>query len=130
MKKIYAIENLCCANCAAKIEEKLKALPEVEDLTLTFATKKLAVTAKNPDKLLPKLTEIAQSVEDGVIFAPVEEHHHETGDDGKVILIGTGLFLLGLGILFFIAGVKLFGLFFRWLGRFLRSLFLKKKEDE
>ena len=97
MKKIYTIENLCCANCAAKIEEKLKQLPEVEELTLTFATKKLAVTAKNPDKLLPKLTEIAQSVEDGVIFTPQEEHHHEASSgDAKVILFGAGLFLLGL----------------------------------
>ena len=96
MKKIYAIENLCCANCAAKIEEKLKALPEVEDLTLAFATKKLYVTAKNPDKLLPKLTEISQSVEDGVIFVPEEEKHGETSDDAKAILFGAGLFLLGL----------------------------------
>ena len=97
MKKVYAIENLCCANCAAKIEEKLKSLPEVEELTLTFATKKLAVTAKNPDKLIPKMTEIAQSVEDGVIFAPLEEHHHEASSgDAKVILFSSGLFLLGL----------------------------------
>ena len=98
MKKAYAIEHLCCANCAAKIEEKLKALPEVEELTLTFATKKLSVTAKNPDKLLPKLTEIARTVEEEVTFIPIEEHHeHEhAGEDGKVILLGTGLFLLGL----------------------------------
>ena len=96
MKKIYAIENLCCANCAAKIEEKLKRLPEVEELTLTFATQKLAVTAKNPDKLLPKLTEIAQTVEDGVLFVPLEEQQEESGDEGKVILFGAGLFLLGL----------------------------------
>ena len=96
MKKIYTIENLCCANCAAKIEEKLKALPEVEDLTLTFATKKLAVTAKNPDKLIPKLTEIARSVEDGVTFVPEEEKHEESSGDAKVILFGAGLFLLGL----------------------------------
>ena len=98
MKKVYAIEHLCCANCAAKIEEKLKALPEVEDLTLTFATKKLTVTAKNPDKLLPKLMEIARTVEEDVTFILVEEHHeHEhSGEDGKVILLGTGLFLLGL----------------------------------
>ena len=98
MKKVYSIEHLCCANCAAKIEEKLKALPEVEELTLTFATMQLAVTAKNPDKLLPKLTEIARSVEDGVTFVPTEEHHeHEhAGEDGQVIALGTGLFLLGL----------------------------------
>ena len=98
MKKVYSIEHLCCANCAAKIEEKLKALPEVEELTLTFATKKLSVTAKNPDKLLPKLTEIARTVEEEVTFIPIEEHHeHEhAGEDGKVILLGTGLFLLGL----------------------------------
>ena len=98
MKKVYSIEHLCCANCAAKIEEKLKALPEVEDLTLTFATKKLTVTAKNPDKLLPKLTEIARSVEEDVTFVSLEEHldHERSGEDGKVILLGTGLFLLGL----------------------------------
>ena len=98
MRKVYSIEHLCCANCAAKIEEKLKAVPEVEALTLTFATKQLSVTAKNPDKLLPKLTEIARSVEDGVTFAPIEDHHdHEhSSEDGKVILLGTGLFLLGL----------------------------------
>ena len=98
MKKVYSIEHLCCANCAAKIEEKLKALPEVEDLTLTFATKKLTVTAKNPDKLLPKLTGIARTVEEDVTFVPNEEHHdHEhSGEDGRVILLGTGLFLLGL----------------------------------
>ena len=98
MKKVYAIEHLCCANCAAKIEEKLKETPEVEDLTLTFATKKLTVTAKNPDKLLPKLTKIARTVEEGVTFVPLDEHHeHEhSGEDGKLIALGTGLFLLGL----------------------------------
>ena len=98
MKKVYSIEHLCCANCAAKIEEKLKQLPEVEELTLTFATMKLSVTAKNPDKLLPKMTEIARTVEEDVIFIPIEEHHdHEhSGEDGKVILLGAGLFLLGL----------------------------------
>ena len=110
MKKVYSIANLCCANCAAKIEEKLKALPEVEELTLTFATKKLSVTAKNPDKLLPKLTEIARTVEEDVTFLPAEEQedHHGSGGDGKVILLGAGLFLLGLilGVVEFYAAQK------------------------
>ena len=110
MKTVYSIANLCCANCAAKIEEKLKALPEVEDLTLTFATKKLSVTAKNPDKLLPKLTEIARTVEEDVTFIPAEDHQEKgsSGDDGKIILLGTGLFLLGLilGMVEFFAAQK------------------------
>ena len=31
-RKTYTLENLDCANCAAKIEAKLNALPEVEAL--------------------------------------------------------------------------------------------------
>ena len=29
-QKVYIIQNLDCANCAAKIESKFNALPEVE----------------------------------------------------------------------------------------------------
>ena len=38
-KKVYIIENLDCANCAAKIEAKFNALPEVEEAVITFATR-------------------------------------------------------------------------------------------
>ena len=30
-RKIYIIENIDCANCAAKIEAKFNGLPEVEE---------------------------------------------------------------------------------------------------
>ncbi len=69
-KKIYIIEHLDCANCAAKIEAKFNALPEVEEATITFATKQLRITAKDPDALLPKLTEIARTVEAEVQILP------------------------------------------------------------
>jgi len=147
-RKIYTIENLCCANCAAKIEAKLNALPEVEEATIVFPTKQLRLTAENPDALLEKVTEIARSIEPGVEFHATEshhehhhdhcecghhhhhegcgcghdhhhhgechcghdhhdhehhhhdhsyEHHHEhSGGEGKQILIGAGLFVLGL----------------------------------
>ena len=39
-QKTYILENLGCANCAAKMERKIQALPEVEGATLTYATKK------------------------------------------------------------------------------------------
>ena len=62
-RKVYTIENLNCANCAAKIEEKFNTLPEVEEAVITFATKQLRLTAADPDSLIEKLTQIAQTVE-------------------------------------------------------------------
>lgn len=38
MKKSYRLENLCCANCAAKIETKLGKLDGVERATVNFLT--------------------------------------------------------------------------------------------
>ncbi len=78
-RKIYIIENLDCANCAAKIEAKFNALPEVEEATITFATRQLRLTAQDPDALIPKLTEIARTVEGEVTIVP-REHHHEHHD--------------------------------------------------
>ena len=75
-QKIYQIENLCCANCAAKIEEKLNELPEVEQAVIVFATQQLRITADDPDSLLEKLTKIAQTVEPEVEFHSQGEHHH------------------------------------------------------
>ena len=37
-KKVYIIENLDCANCAAKIEDKFNAHPKVEEAVITFST--------------------------------------------------------------------------------------------
>ena len=75
-QKVYEIENLCCANCAAKIEAKFNALPEVESAVIVFPTKQLRLTAEDPDALLEKLTAIAQTVESDVAFHAAH-HHHE-----------------------------------------------------
>ncbi|MFV0517897.1 MAG: heavy metal translocating P-type ATPase [Aminipila sp.] len=68
MNKIYTIENIDCANCAAKIEKLISNIPEIEDATITFATKQLRVTAENPDKLIPEITRLANTIENGVII--------------------------------------------------------------
>ena len=89
-RKIYIIDNLDCANCAAKIEKKFNSHPKVEEVTITFATKQLRLTAEDPDSLIGELLEIARTVEDGVAIYPREqapkhahrehhEHHHECG---------------------------------------------------
>ena len=76
-QKVYEIENLCCANCAAKIEAKFNALPEVEAAVIVFATKQLRLTAGDPDGLLEKLTALAREVEPEVVFRPSHPHRHE-----------------------------------------------------
>lgn len=100
---IYLMENLGCAHCAAKMEEKINELPNVS-ATITFATKQLRVTAKNPDKLLPELQKICASVESEVKIVKREEqdvHSHTQKKDQKrqdliAILVGAVLFAAGL----------------------------------
>ena len=64
----YTIEGLDCANCAAKIERKIQAMPQIDEATLTFATKQLRVTSPETDKnaLKSELESVCLSVEDGV----------------------------------------------------------------
>ena len=82
MKKVYIIENLDCANCAAKIESKFNAHPQVEEAVITFSTRQLRLTAQDPDALLPELTAIARTVESGAEIHPREHgHHHEHHHD-------------------------------------------------
>ena len=80
MQKVYIIENLDCANCAAKIEAKINAHPQVREAVITFATRQLRLTADDPDALIPELQAIARTVEDGALILPrdsAHEHHHD-----------------------------------------------------
>lgn len=78
-QKVYIIENLDCANCAAKIEAKFNKLPEVQEAVIIFPTRQLRLTAENPDGLTEKLTAIARTVESEVTILPGEDHsHHHT----------------------------------------------------
>ena len=72
-QKVYILENLGCANCAAKMEKKINELPEVEAATITFATKQLRVAANHEVELLTTLQKICSSIESEVIVRPREE---------------------------------------------------------
>lgn len=47
MKKIIKLEGLCCANCAAKIEEGVKKIPGVKEASLSFMTQRLTIEAED-----------------------------------------------------------------------------------
>lgn len=47
MKKIIKLEGLCCANCAAKIEEGVKKLDGVNNASLSFMTQRLIMEVED-----------------------------------------------------------------------------------
>ena len=69
-KRIYILENLGCAHCASKMEERIQALEGVESATITFATKQLRLRAADPDALLPQIRKICTSIESEVKVVP------------------------------------------------------------
>ena len=97
MKKTYEFENLGCAHCAGKMEEKIGKLPEVSSVNLSFPMKKMYVETSSED-LLPVIQKICTDIEPDVIVTEVtkksskrrrhtdeaspehHEHHHEHGD--------------------------------------------------
>lgn len=71
-QRVYVLENLDCPNCAAKIEAKIAAMPEVEYAGVTYATKQLRVAAEHQDALLPKMIEVVQALEPDVQVVPYQ----------------------------------------------------------
>ena len=70
--RVYLVQNLDCANCGAKIERALNAMPEIDEATLTFTTKKLRVSAKDYNGLLKKMQAVTDKVEEGVVLLEAE----------------------------------------------------------
>ena len=44
MRKTFELENLECANCAAKMERDISQFPEVKKCTITFMTSRMSIT--------------------------------------------------------------------------------------
>lgn len=70
VKRVYTLKNLGCANCAAKMEYKIKELPGVEYAAVSFVTKQLRLSAKDHEALLPAIREICTAIESDVEVVP------------------------------------------------------------
>ena len=68
--RVYLLDGLDCANCAAKIEAKIQAMPEVEAASVVFAARQLRVSARSHEGLLEKMQELVDAVEVGVTLVP------------------------------------------------------------
>lgn len=49
MKKVFKMQELDCANCAAKMEEAIRKIPGVEHASMNFMTQKLTLEAAEAD---------------------------------------------------------------------------------
>lgn len=64
MKKIVKLEGLCCANCAAKIEDGVRKLPGVKEATLSFMPQRLVMEVE--DGREDEVIEAARKVKDKI----------------------------------------------------------------
>lgn len=65
MKKRFVLTDLDCANCAAKMEEAIKKIDGVNDVTVSFMTQKLTLDAEDArfDAILDEVIRICRKVE-------------------------------------------------------------------
>lgn len=64
MKKTFNLQDLDCANCAAKMETEINKLEGVE-ATVSFMTQKMTVSAPDEDfdKTMKKIVKLCKKVE-------------------------------------------------------------------
>lgn len=65
MKKVYKMEELDCAHCAAKMEEAIAKLPGVEKASISFISQKLTLEAEEEQlsAILEQANKICRSFE-------------------------------------------------------------------
>lgn len=65
IKKTYKLEDLDCANCAAKMEERIKKIDGVVSANVSFIMQKLTIEAEENelDKIVKQAAKICKKVE-------------------------------------------------------------------
>lgn len=74
MKAILKLENLCCANCAAKIEDQVQRIDGVEHAGLSFMTQKLSIEAAEDDieDIVKEVSRIVKKIESDVTIVRIK----------------------------------------------------------
>ena len=67
MKKVFELENLDCAHCAAKMVEKIGKIEGVMSVNVNFVMQKLTIEAEenNFDEVMKKAVKACKKVEPG-----------------------------------------------------------------
>lgn len=67
MKKTYKMDNLDCANCAAKMEKSIQKIKGVSDATVSFFAQKLMIETDDDlhDEIMQEVCKAVKKVESG-----------------------------------------------------------------
>ena len=70
MKKIFKLQDLDCANCAAKMEEAIKRIEGVADANVSFMTQKMTIEAEESrfDEIMKEVVAVCRKVEPDCII--------------------------------------------------------------
>ena len=65
MKKKFKLQDLDCANCAAKMEDLIKKIDGVNDASVSFMTQKMTVDADDArfDEIMDEVVRVCAKVE-------------------------------------------------------------------
>lgn len=65
MKKKYKLEDLCCANCAAKMEAGIQKISGVKEANINFMMQKLTVEAEDDqfEQIMDEVVKVCKKIE-------------------------------------------------------------------
>ena len=97
----YRLNNLDCANCANKIEERLKKESNLSDVVVNFSSLTLSFMS-NDDIKIEDISNIVTKIEPEVVVTKIDEEVKETKKNYNLIrlIIGVIIALLGLYVNF------------------------------
>ena len=108
MEETLLLKDLNCANCAAKIEDRIRKMDVVETANFTLATHQLKLTGSWEDReaLKRDIQDICDAIEEGVTVADyerkskavVDDPGHDNNQDNDAVTIAV----IVVGLLFMI----------------------------
>ena len=74
MKKVYSIEGIDCANCAAKIEDKINKMKNIEEVNLNFMMEKLSIefkvsTDEDVEEIMDEVRKLVKKLETDAVIS-------------------------------------------------------------
>ena len=93
MKKVYAIKNIHCADCARSLEEAINSFKEVDDAKLNFLTEKLTIEIADEiyDEVFAKIRKLIRDFSQKVEVYEIENTEEVVKEERKLVFILKGL---------------------------------------